>query len=87
MKILSWTIASVILVSLIGIVSAQSPTVTERPQNPASPRPNPGVSASAQDEVETLKIDTNLVTVPVIASSRTGKYISDLRKEEFKSRL
>src|SRR5256714_8692049 len=35
-------------------------------------------------EVETLKIDTNLVTVPVIASSRTGSYIADLKKEEFK---
>src|SRR6185436_12552579 len=31
----------------------------------------------------TLKIDTNLVTVPVIASSRDGKYIGDLKKEEF----
>src|SRR5438477_13152380 len=35
-------------------------------------------------DVETLKIDTNLVTVPVIASSRTGSYIADLKKEEFK---
>ena len=35
-------------------------------------------------EVDTLKIDTNLVTVPVIASSRTGSYIADLKKEEFK---
>ncbi len=35
-------------------------------------------------DVDTVKIDTNLVTVPVIASSRTGTYIGDLRKEEFK---
>src|SRR5215831_4500188 len=34
-------------------------------------------------DVETLKIDTNLVTVPVIASSRNGNYIADLKKEEF----
>lgn len=39
--------------------------------------------ASDQDQ-ETLKIDTNLVTVPVIASSQTGQYIADLTKEEFK---
>lgn len=31
-----------------------------------------------------MKVDTNLVTVPVIASSRTGAYIADLKKEEFK---
>ena len=38
----------------------------------------------AEQDLETLKVDTNLVTVPVIASSRTGKYIADLVKEEFK---
>ena len=38
----------------------------------------------AEQDLETVKIDTNLVTVPVIASSRTGKYITDLVKEEFK---
>ncbi|HYX29518.1 MAG TPA: VWA domain-containing protein, partial [Pyrinomonadaceae bacterium] len=38
---------------------------------------------SRDQEIETLKIDTNLVTVPVIAASRDGKYIGDLKKEEF----
>src|SRR5437667_9812853 len=46
---------------------------------------SPATQTPPQDqEVETLKIDTNLVTVPVIASSRTGSYIADLKKEEFK---
>ena len=36
----------------------------------------------AQD-VETIKIDTNLVTVPVIAMDANGMYIGDLRQEEF----
>jgi hypothetical protein len=36
-----------------------------------------------QQEVETLKINTNLVTVPVIATSVEGNYIPDLRQEEF----
>lgn len=34
-------------------------------------------------EVETLKIDTNLVTVPVIATNIEGAYIPDLRQNEF----
>ena len=34
-------------------------------------------------EIETLKTDTNLVTVPVIATSISGLYITDLRKDEF----
>lgn len=36
----------------------------------------------AQD-VETIKIDTNLVTVPVIATDANGVYVGDMRQEEF----
>src|SRR5437588_10067396 len=48
------------------------------------PKPEPTETQPPDQDVETLKIDTNLVTVPVIASSRTGSYIADLKKEEFK---
>jgi hypothetical protein len=34
-------------------------------------------------DIETVKIDTNLVTVPVIATGANGVYVSDLRQEEF----
>src|ERR1043165_10268986 len=40
----------------------------------------------AQDpsqDVDTIKIDTDLVTVPVIATDRNGTYVADLRQEEF----
>jgi hypothetical protein len=36
----------------------------------------------AQD-VETIKIDTDLVTVPVIATDANGVYVADLRQDEF----
>ena len=52
------------------------------PQKPA--KVEPVEEAPAEQDLETLKVDTNLVTVPVIASSRTGRYIADLVKEEFK---
>lgn len=86
MKILACTVAAVILVLSFPVVWAQSPKESQRPreQNPAGTTPNTIPTETVQDDVETLKIDTNLVTVPVIASSRTGQYISDLRKEEFK---
>lgn len=46
--------------------------------------PTDALSADkAQEEADTLKIETNLVTVPVIASSRGGLYIPDMRQEEF----
>jgi len=48
------------------------------------PTPEPAETQPPDQDIEKLKIDTNLVTVPVIASSRTGTYIADLKKEEFK---
>ena len=86
MKTLVWAVAAVVLVLSVSIAAAQSPKGTQRPreQKPATTNPNTVPTEPAQDDIETLKIDTNLVTVPVIASSQTGKYISDLRKEEFK---
>ena len=39
--------------------------------------------AQSNQQDETIKIDTNLVTVPVIASDRNDVYVPDLLKEEF----
>ncbi len=56
----------------------QRPAPVQQTEPIAEPTPPP------DQDVETLKTDTDLVTVPVVASSRTGKYIADLTKEEFK---
>ena len=72
---------SVILVLMIALTAVFAQT------RPASQRPkHPQPAATPPDEppdVETLKIDTDLVTVPLIATDRTGMYVTDLRKEEF----
>jgi len=47
-----------------------------RPDDPSS------TPAEPQD-VDTLKTDTNLVTVPVIATNPGGLYVADLAKEDF----
>jgi hypothetical protein len=81
MKILLW--ATVFALALSFSIIAQSPRQTQRArdQKPATPAEVP---TDPTQDIETLKIDTNLVTVPVIASSRTGGYIGDLGKDEFK---
>ncbi len=63
------------------------PTPPVKPEPKSSPEPTPSDvqqrnQEDDQQEVESLKIDTNLVTVPVIATTRDGIYISDLRQEE-----
>src|SRR5437660_5628498 len=86
MKIALGLAAVLILVLSTSFGIAQSSRRTQRPNEPKpSPSPSPQPEAEPQQtDIETLKIDTNLVTVPVIASSRNGNYIADLRKDEFK---
>ncbi|MBC7796330.1 MAG: VWA domain-containing protein [Pyrinomonadaceae bacterium] len=43
-----------------------------------------GVSAQTQANEEVIKIDTTLVSVPVIVSDRQGHYISGLQTKDFK---
>ena len=83
MRILASVIAVVVL--SVSITQAQRSREPQRPreQKPATATPAENQAEPTQTEFETIKIDTNLVTVPVIASSRGGSYISDLRKEEF----
>jgi hypothetical protein len=67
-------------------------TVPTPAPTPPAPKPSPEPSPEASSEpaiepvlqdVDTLKIATDLVTVPVIATSREGNYIADLRQDEF----
>lgn len=55
-----------------------SPAATPSPEA----APEPSLEPELQD-VDTLKIATDLVIVPVIATTRDGNYIADLRQEEF----
>lgn len=58
---------------------AQGKPSAQKPTKPATPETQP---AEPQD-IETLKTDTDLVTVPVVATDRGGIYITDLRQEDF----
>ena len=58
------------------------PVLPNRSKEPA-PEESSDSDEPAQQDLETLKIETNLVTVPVIATTGEGNYIPDLRQEEF----
>lgn len=84
---------SIALLIVANLVLAVSMATAQSPKNPRPPQQNPvetrptetqPESPPIDQDLETIKIDTDLVTVPVIASSRTGTYIADLQKEEFK---
>src|SRR5215212_5500705 len=59
---------------------AQSKPTGQKPNPPKPPVETP--PAEPQD-IETLKTDTDLVTVPVVSTDNGGLYIADLRQAEF----
>jgi Mg-chelatase subunit ChlD len=76
----------------IFLVVAIALTAAFAQTRPASQKPNPPKPAPTQQpetppeepqDIETLKTDTDLVTVPLIANDSNGTYITDLRQEEF----
>lgn len=42
------------------------------------------IHGQAQEPIDTIKIDTNLISVPVIVSDRENRYVRDLRIEAFR---
>jgi Mg-chelatase subunit ChlD len=58
-------------------------TETPSPTPEAVTAPEPEPTTEESQDIESLKIDTNLVTVPVIATTRDGNYIADLTQDEF----
>lgn len=75
--------------SLVLMLSAAT-CVESLPQAPRNQRPKTPPPASSDavppepsQDVDTLKTDTNLVSVPVIATDVGGTYVADLTREEF----
>ena len=79
---------SIFLVVAIALTTAFAQSKAGR-QNPRPPQPaatpptQPQQTPEEPQDVETLKTDTDLVSVPVIATNKDGLFITDLRQEEF----
>lgn len=77
-----------VLITLLVAVTLPVAFAQTRPakQNPNLPKPSatpPETPPEEPQDIETLKTDTDLVTVPLIATDQSGLYITDLRQEEF----
>jgi uncharacterized protein YegL len=55
-----------------------TPAALSEPTPPAEPDPK-----KDPQDIDTIKTDTDLVTVPVVATDQNGTYVADLQKEEF----
>jgi hypothetical protein len=74
---------SILLVLAIALTVSFAQTKPATQKSQPQPSATPPNEPQAPDDLETLKIDTDLVTVPLIATGRDGLYVTDLRKEEF----
>ncbi|MFN6964223.1 MAG: VWA domain-containing protein [Pyrinomonadaceae bacterium] len=51
---------------------------------PAVAAPTPPVGTPVDDDDEVIRVDTNLVTMPVSVLDRDGRFVSGLRQQDFK---
>ena len=56
---------------------------TKKSETKASEEQDQNKDDISPQDLETVKVNTNLVTVPVIANDREGEYVPDLHKEDF----
>jgi hypothetical protein len=89
-----WFLASRAFVILVLVLFTTAAFAQRPPQKrsprvpPPAPTPAPTVEPSPEpndepQEVDTIKVDTDVVTVPVIATDRNGIYVPDLTKADF----
>lgn len=67
---------------LASFSQGQNRTRTPPPSPTNQPSPEPTPPPDAQD-IDTVKTDTDLVSVPVVATDQNGNYIPDLQQSEF----
>lgn len=87
-KLVSLFMVAAGLAACIPVTCAQSGRGQEKRSEPAkksAPAPAEQVASPSQDKVDpaALKLEATLITVPTIVSDRGGRYIPDMRKEEF----
>ncbi len=75
---------SIFLVVVLALTAVFAQSKPSGQKQPTPPQPSATPPSDPPEDLETLKTETDLVTVPIIATSRDGLYITDLRQEEFK---
>ncbi|MBC8029614.1 MAG: VWA domain-containing protein [Pyrinomonadaceae bacterium] len=85
------TAASVRAQDVIPVAPPPPPNVlvapTLRPAQTTASTPAPGATPEAEtefDDHDTVRVSTNLITVPAEVMDRSGRYIGNLRKQDFR---
>jgi Mg-chelatase subunit ChlD len=76
-------IALAALIFAFGAIAQTKSQPSQKPQSDQMKKPSQAETGKADQQGDTIKFDTDLVTVPVVASDRADVYVADLTKEEF----
>jgi len=79
-------VVPILLVVAIALTAAfaQTRPASQKPnQTKPAPTQQPETPPEEPQDIEKITTDTDLVTVPLIASTTDGTYVTDLRQEEF----
>ncbi|HEX8179619.1 MAG TPA: VWA domain-containing protein [Pyrinomonadaceae bacterium] len=79
---ISRTAATLACLCLCFSLPTGSPAQTR--ERRAAQQPKPTATREEVDEGEVVRVETTLVTIPVSITDRDGRYIPDLRKEDFR---
>jgi Ca-activated chloride channel family protein len=64
-------------------VEKTTPVPSPSPAALEAPTQDPAAKTESQQDIDTVRIDTSLVSVPVSVVDRDGRYISNLSREDF----
>ncbi len=79
----AFSVLMVIAIALTITLAQSKKPAPPRPPKTQTPATQPEQTPAEPQELDKLTTDTDLVTVPVIASDRNGVFITDLTKEDF----
>jgi Ca-activated chloride channel family protein len=75
-----------VVIALVLVLALSSFAVGQRGQQPkaAAPSPAPAPAATKPGDDQTLQVNVDLVNIPVSVADKKGKYVTNLKKEDFK---
>jgi Ca-activated chloride channel family protein len=75
-----------VAVALVLVLALSGFAVGQKGQQPkaTAPVPAPPASATRPGDEQTIQVEVNLVNIPVSVADKKGKYVTNLKKEDFK---
>ena len=72
------------IVLILGVSALVAGQRGQRQNGPATPPAAPNAAPLASGDDQTISVNVDLVNIPVTVADRKGKFVTNLKKEDFK---